>query len=83
MPVSIFVCINQRHDPMYPSCAGRGGLEVLAALRHALSAKDVEIIPVHCFGHCAQGAVVRISGGEFFYHVRADQIKDIITALSV
>lgn len=66
----ILVCCNLRQDPRQPSCAARGGREVLAALQAQaqVCGSTVAVEPSPCFGHCPQGAVARVGPGGRFYH---------------
>lgn len=75
--VYLAVCIHRREGSEQPSCAARGGMEVLAALR--AEAGDLTVETCHCFGRCAQGPVVRIGpGGPFRYGVRVADVPDLL-----
>jgi (2Fe-2S) ferredoxin len=66
----ILVCCNLRQDPRQPSCAARGGREILAAIQAQAQAcgSKVSVEASPCFGHCPQGAVVRVGPGGSFHH---------------
>jgi NADH:ubiquinone oxidoreductase subunit E len=66
----VLVCINRRYGVDQPSCAARGGEEILAALRAAAAERGgkVRVESCCCFGHCPDGAVVRIAPGGPFHH---------------
>jgi len=55
----VFVCIQSRPQGGRPACGGRGGPELLAALREAVAARpglwDVAVTGCECLGPCFDG----------------------------
>lgn len=56
----VFVCVNERPTGGKPSCAARGGRELLEALQHAVAARpelwgEVAVTGCACLGPCFQG----------------------------
>ncbi|MBF0470503.1 MAG: (2Fe-2S) ferredoxin domain-containing protein [Gammaproteobacteria bacterium] len=79
---TLLVCIHQRSSNA--SCGGRGSEQLLPQLNLALDKAKlkVRIEPIHCFGRCQQGPIVRIApGGAFFSEVTPESIPQIITEL--
>ena len=78
----ILVCINRRFGYNSPSCAARGGDEVLAALKQEAKERGSNIVieSIVCFGRCAEGPNIRFApGGPFrgsVLPVQAGQILD-------
>lgn len=63
----IFVCTNLRLSGA--SCAGRGGYDVLKALRmdDAVKNGDVSVRESVCMGYCTKGPNAKIMGGTFHH----------------
>jgi len=55
----VFVCVNERPLEGRPSCAARGGREVLAAFAHELAQRGLDgqvgLTPTGCLGPCFDG----------------------------
>jgi (2Fe-2S) ferredoxin len=55
----VFVCIQSRPQGGRPACGGRGGPELLAALREAVAGRpglwDVAVTGCECLGPCFDG----------------------------
>lgn len=55
----VFVCVHGRPDGGRPSCGGRGGAELLAALREEVTSRpallDVAVTGCECLGPCFDG----------------------------
>ncbi len=77
----LMVCINRRENPLHPSCAMRGSLDLVSAClaeieRHHL---PIELETFHCFGHCQYAPVMRcLTSGQFYHHVRLQDIPFIL-----
>lgn len=61
--IFILVCINKRQGSAQPSCAARGGVEILEALQAGVGGSKLAVETCYCFGRCADGPVVRIGPG--------------------
>ena len=76
---TIFVCTNRRFSTERPSCGARGGEELLQQLNIATKEYDIDVVSSICFGHCAEGAVVKTSpNGNFYHHVSEQDIPMLI-----
>lgn len=79
----IFVCTNLRLSGA--SCAGRGGFDVLKALRQHPQVEDGSVA-VHdsvCMGYCAKGPNAKVIGAAFHHDLKpADAERLIKDALS-
>jgi (2Fe-2S) ferredoxin len=58
----VFVCTNTRPDGGKPSCGGRGGVELVAALQRAVATSPelvgaVAVTPCGCLGPCFEGPI--------------------------
>lgn len=77
----VTVCINQRSNPTQPSCAGRGGGEVLAKrLEKEITANawDIKVERFRCLGRCQEGPIVKLSpGGPFICEVNPDNLEEL------
>ena len=65
----IVVCVNRRLTLAQPSCAERGGEELVVQLRKAATRREIPVLvdTFACFGRCNQGPNLRFSpAGPFF-----------------
>lgn len=77
--VTIFVCTHRRDFSDHPSCGVRGSEAVLQELQIATEHCDFNVETSICFGHCTDGAVVKISpNGNFYHHVTELDIPMLI-----
>jgi (2Fe-2S) ferredoxin len=77
--VTMFVCTHRREFSDYPSCGMRGGDVLLQQLQLATKDCDFNVEASFCFGHCEDGAVVKISpNGNFYHHVTEQDIPMLI-----
>ena len=70
----IVVCVNRRMTLAQPSCAQRGGEELVVQLREAATRREipVSVDTFACFGRCNQGPNLRFSpAGPFFSDLSA------------
>ncbi len=77
--VTLLVCTNHRYTVNQPSCGERGGEALLQVLREATEGIDVAVDAACCFGHCTEGAVVRIApGGKFYHGMTMDDVPKVV-----
>lgn len=77
--MTIFVCTNQRYSAQSPSCGARGSLKLLEQLKIATQKSNIIVESSCCFGHCAEGVVVKISpNGNFYHHVTESDIPKLL-----
>ena len=84
-PESLLVCINNRFDSGRPSCAFRGSLEILEALKQGIAQRkiDIKIEEICCLGHCSEGPTLRLAPrGKFFHETNLDMVPDILDELA-
>ena len=80
--VTVFVCTNLRMSGN--SCAGSQSKALLKAMKDRADVRTVEDHPFVsvkesvCMGHCANGPNVKIIGGDFYHHVKLDEIDAIL-----
>lgn len=83
----LFVCTNLRPDGGKPSCGGRGGAEVAAALQRAVATSplvgEVAVTPCGCLGPCFDGpTAVAYPDGTWLAGVVPDDAAAITAWLS-
>lgn len=72
---SIVVCVNRRLTLAQPSCAARGGEDLMDQLKDAARRRNipVSVESFECFGLCNQGPNLRFSpAGPFFSDLSVD-----------
>jgi (2Fe-2S) ferredoxin len=80
----LFVCQNDRPQGGRPSCAARGGAEVLAALQRAVGGDPalwgtVAITPCGCLGPCFEGpALVVYPDAVWYANVTAADVPELV-----
>jgi (2Fe-2S) ferredoxin len=78
--VTIFVCTNVRYGEGHASCGARGGERLLQQLRTATEGHDIDVEACCCFGHCEEGAVVKVAPfGKFYHHVTEHDIPELVS----
>jgi NADH:ubiquinone oxidoreductase subunit E len=78
----LFVCTNHRANPNSSSCAARGSKDLLAQVKLAVEAEDLQVSveEIQCMGYCEHGPNIRLApNGEFFHHVKKTDINQIVT----
>ncbi|MDD5228922.1 MAG: (2Fe-2S) ferredoxin domain-containing protein [Methylococcales bacterium] len=76
---TLFVCTHRRNSADYPSCGVRGSETLLQQLKLATKNCNFNVEPNICFGHCEEGAVVKITpNGKFYHHVTELDIPTLI-----
>jgi (2Fe-2S) ferredoxin len=81
----LFVCQNERPVGGRPSCAARGGAEVLAALQREIGgdlalASTVAVTPCGCLGPCFEGPVLVVYPDAVWYRgVTASDVPEIVS----
>ena len=85
----LFVCVNRRSDGVPKgSCAARGSVEIHAALKAALNAKNLAKTEVRactssCQDVCWAGPTIAIEPDGYFYgRVRLADVPEIVEALA-
>ena len=82
----LFVCQNDRPAQGRPSCAARGGGEVLGALQRAIGRDpelwgSVAVTPCGCLGPCFEGpALVVYPEGVWYVGVTAADVDEIVAS---
>jgi (2Fe-2S) ferredoxin len=82
--VHLFVCQNERPSAGRPSCAARGGAQVLAALQRAVAADptlgaEVAVTPCGCLGPCYDGPMVVVyPDGVWYRGVAPEDVPEIV-----
>ncbi|MGZ5049641.1 MAG: (2Fe-2S) ferredoxin domain-containing protein [Methylobacter sp.] len=66
--VTLLVCTNYRHAMNQPSCGARGSEQLLYQFKTAAEEQGIDVEASCCFGHCTDGAVVKIAPNGRFYH---------------
>ncbi len=78
--VTLLVCTNYRYSLNHPSCGARGGEKLLQQLRIATEGYDINVEASCCFGHCVDGAVVKVApNGSFYHHVTELDIPKLVS----
>lgn len=83
-PEALLVCINNRFDSGRPSCAAKGSLEILEALKQGIAKRkiDINIEEIYCLGHCSEGPTQRLAPkGKFFHETTLENVPDILDEL--
>lgn len=80
----LFVCVNERM-PEHPrgSCAGRGSMEILEALKERLRNEklnlEIRANKCGCMEICESGPNILVSPDNvWYYHVQASDVDEII-----
>jgi (2Fe-2S) ferredoxin len=82
--ITLFVCTHHRSCAEHPSCGARGSETLFQQLQLATKDCDVSVEQSTCFGHCANGVIVKISpNGSFYHHVTALDIPMLIADANV
>ncbi|TRW94630.1 (2Fe-2S) ferredoxin domain-containing protein [Candidatus Methylobacter oryzae] len=78
--VTLLVCTHYRYSLNHPSCGARGGKELLQQLQAATEGDEINVEESCCFGHCAEGPVVKIApNGRFYHHVTELDVSKIMS----
>lgn len=78
--VTLLVCTNYRYSLNQPSCGARAGEKLLEQLRIATEGYDINVEVSCCFGHCADGAVVKTTpNGSFYHYVTEHDIPKLVS----
>lgn len=82
----VFVCVNARTEGSRPSCAGRGGRELLTLLqrniiRDEALASTVAVTGTECLGDCFSGPVAVVyPAGEWLEPAEAERVLAVVRA---
>ena len=75
----IFVCTNHRYSENSPSCGAKSSVILLEKLKIAAQEFDISVESSCCFGHCADGIVVKIAPhANFYHHVTESDIPKLL-----
>lgn len=78
--VTLLVCTHYRYSLDNPSCGARGGEKLLHQLQAATEGYEINVEESCCFGHCVDGAVVKVApNGRFYYRVTELDIPKIVS----
>lgn len=84
----LFVCVNQRPDGTPKgSCAGRGAVEIHAALKAGLAVRglaklEARACTASCLDVCWAGPLIAVEpAGHFYGHVTLADVPEILDAL--
>lgn len=77
--VTLLVCTNYRRSLNHPSCGARGAEQLLQQLRIATEKYDIDVEVSCCFGHCADGPVVKAAPGSFYHCVTELDIPKLVS----
>lgn len=78
--VTLLVCTHYRYSLDSPSCGARGGKKLLQQLQAATEGYEINVEENCCFGHCVDGAVVKVApNGRFYHRVTEFDIPKIVS----
>ena len=77
----IIVCTHHRKNPSQPSCAARGGVELVARLAEEIRLRgwDIGLDTFACLGHCEEGPTIKLlPDGPFCTHITPESLPSVL-----